>query len=137
MWKLLRKEEFEKFLQDEPVTQGKRSLVSLKEVDIGFNVLEDTEVDDNEAEVHMRDTDLWECLSVAGTLTFIVGGELVEPRVTKQDVGGKPLEYKAKDIRGGTTIELRPGDYLKIPAGVPHQHQCTGTARLKIIKIPT
>ena len=136
MWKLLLKEEFDKFLQDEPVRRGKRTLAALKEADIGFNVLEDTEVNYNEAEVHVRDTDLWECLSVKGTLTFILGGELIDPRITRQDSAGNPLEYKARAIRGGTTVEVKAGDHLKITVGVPHQHQCSGTARLKIIKIP-
>ena len=32
---------------------------------------------------------------------------------------------------------LKQGDWLWIPAGEPHQHSATGTARLVIIKIPS
>ncbi len=71
-------------------------------------ILEDTDVSDNLAEVHAKEADLW--LGLEGEIEFIVDGK---------------------------KIIVRKGDWLYIPAGVPHQHnKPAGTARLAIIKIP-
>lgn len=100
-----------------------------------FNILEDCQVLENDAEVHRHEADLWLCLE--GEVTFICDGEMVEPWHGKLPDGTtNPNELKAKSIRGGVTHILKPGDWLWIPAGVPHQHNCSDTARLVIIKIP-
>ena len=110
---------------------GKNLLEPLKflatENKLPFKILEDKDVV-NEAEVHKTEGDLWYCLE--GEVKFIYGGELVEPREVKTN------ELKAGGIKGGSEIILKPGDWFWIPAGQPHQHSCSGTARLMIIKIP-
>ncbi|MFA6429357.1 MAG: cupin domain-containing protein [Patescibacteria group bacterium] len=121
-----------------PSTQGKRLLEPLKALasanKMPMNILEDCEVS-NEAEVHTHEADLWHCLE--GEVTFVYGGEMVDPWNKKLADGTEdPREVKAKEIRGGTEVVMHPGDWLWIPAGQPHQHRCTGTARLAIIKIP-
>ncbi|MFA5798505.1 MAG: hypothetical protein WC892_02935 [Patescibacteria group bacterium] len=121
-----------------PSTQGKRMLEPLKafsaENKIPLNILEDREVA-NEAEVHMHEADLWYCLE--GEVRFTYGGELVDPWTKKLADGTEdPRELKAKEIKGGSQTVLRPGDWLWIPAGQPHQHSAEGIARLVIIKVP-
>ena len=120
-------------------TIGKKLLEPLKEIaknnNLPFNILEDHQLTANDAEVHQREADLWLCLE--GEVVFVCDGEMVEPWYKKLADGSEDRrEVKAKFIRGGTTYVLKPGDWLWIPAGVPHQHTCAGTARLVIIKIP-
>lgn len=50
-----------------------------------------------------------------GEASFIVGGIAVDPKVTA------PGEKRGTTIKGGMTIFVRPGDYLFIPPGTPHQ----------------
>ena len=120
-------------------TIGKKLLEPLKEIaknnNLPFNILEDHQLTANDAEVHQREADLWLCLE--GEVVFVCDGEMVEPWYKKLADGSEDRrEVKAKSIRGGTTYVLKPGDWLWIPTGVPHQHTCAGTARLVIIKIP-
>ena len=119
--------------------QGKKSLEPLrtfsKETGFPLNIVENHEVTDNLAEVHMHEADLWGCIE--GEATFICGGEMVDPWCKENKDGTKDeREIKAKEIKGGTEIVLKKGDWLWIPAGEPHQHQATGTARMLIIKVP-
>lgn len=118
--------------------QGKRLLEPLRSFaaahGLPFNVLEDMDVS-NEAEVHRHEADLWCCLQ--GEVTFVYGGEMVNSWAKQLPDGGTDdREIKAKEIRGGTEVRLRDGDWLWIPAGQPHQHKASGIARLVIIKIP-
>lgn len=135
---LIRKEDIAKTLATAPV-QGKKLLEPLKSLaaasKMPLNILEDSEVLNNGAEVHTHEADLWLCLE--GEAKFIYDGELVEPWFKKNVDGSEDKrEVRAKEIRGGTESVLKPGDWLWIPAGQPHQHQCAGTVRLAIIKIP-
>ena len=132
------KGEIDKSLSNIPV-KGKRLLEPIKALSARtktpLNILEDHQILDNEAEVHKQEGDLWQCLE--GEVNFIYGGEMVNPWVKKNADGTEnPNEIKAKEIKNGTEIVLRPGDWLWIPPGEPHQHNCAGTARLAIIKIP-
>ena len=90
---------------------GKRQLEPLMAIakagGVPLNILEDHQITNNEAEVHTEEADLWLCLE--GEITFICDD---------------------------TDVLLKPGDWLWIPTGVPHQHNTSGTARLVIIKIP-
>ena len=131
------KKQIEETLKTKPV-QGKRLLEPFKTFastnNLPFNILEDKEIS-NDAEVHMNEADLWYCLE--GEVTFIYGGEMVNPWFGKNVDGSENKnEIKAKEIQGGITSILKPGDWLHIPAGEPHQHNCTDVARLIIIKIP-
>lgn len=129
---LFRKDEVDKILSPKPV-RGKRMLRSVSR-EFPLGILEDHEILDNEAEVHKKEGDLWLCLE--GNPTFIYGGELVDAWEKKNADGSlNENELKARSIRGGTEAVLRAGDWLWIPAGEPHRHKCSGTARLAIIKI--
>lgn len=121
-----------------PEVPTKRLLEPLRAMSLAnkfpMNILEDINIT-NEAEVHRHEADLWQCLE--GEVTFIYGGEMVDPW-PKRNADGTldEREWKAKEIKGGTEVVLKPGDWLWIPAGEPHQHFTKGKARLVIIKIP-
>ena len=100
-----------------------------------IQILEDAAVI-NGVEVHKQEGDLWLCLE--GEVVFIHGGELVNPTEKENPDGSRNSnELRSADIKDGQTDILRAGDWLWIPPGVPHQHNCEGVARLAIIKIPT
>ncbi len=133
---VVRKEEIDAALAS-AATPGKRLLEPLKARALAeklpINILEDKEVS-NEAEVHRHEGDLWQCLE--GAVTFVYGGELVEPWAKQLPDGGTDdREIKAKEIANGTEAVLKSGDWLWIPAGQPHSHRTDSTARLVIIKI--
>ncbi len=65
-----------------------------------------------EAEVHLRDTDIFYVL--AGSAQLIVGGELITPRNLSAS------EVRGAQIQGGETMQLAKGDVVSIPRGVPH-----------------
>lgn len=120
--------------------QGKRNLEPfkslVKEQSFPLNLLEDVEVNDNEAEIHLHEGDLW--LSLEGEATFVCDGELVDMRKKlNKDGTVNERELRGSSIKNGAKYVLRPGDWLWIPAGVPHQHSASGVARLAIIKIPS
>lgn len=119
-------------------TQGKRLLEPLRSLagvhDVPINILEDNNVV-NRAEVHKHEADLWQCLE--GEVTFVYDGELVNPvALNRPDGSIDEREWSGDEIRGGIEAVLKPGDWLWIPAGVPHQHKCSSIARLIIIKVP-
>src|SRR6516162_6129 len=63
-------------------------------------------------EIHTKDTDVFYVLK--GSATVVTGGTMI---------GGKPMaedEIRGKEINGGETRELTPGDTIIIPNGVPH-----------------
>jgi len=63
-------------------------------------------------EVHTRDTDVFYVLN--GSATIVTGGTMTD---------GKPIapdEIRGKEITGGETRDLAPGDAMIIPSGVPH-----------------
>jgi uncharacterized protein GlcG (DUF336 family)/mannose-6-phosphate isomerase-like protein (cupin superfamily) len=66
-----------------------------------------------EVELHEHDVDVMHV--VRGAATVVTGGALVDPREVA------PGEVRAAGVEGGTAHELREGDVLAIPAGVPHQ----------------
>ena len=117
---------------------GKKLLEPLlsfaKENNLPINILETVNTA-AEAEIHKNDSDLFGCLE--GEIKFICGGELVN-QWKKQNSDGSfdENELKAKEIKNGSEIILKSGDWLYIPAGEPHQHISQGVCRLFIIKIP-
>ena len=52
---------------------------------------------------------------VQGRAKVVTGGEMVDPREVA------PGELRDRAVDGGTAQELREGDVLAIPNGVPHQ----------------
>ena len=64
------------------------------------------------AEVHTKDTDIIYVLE--GSAMFVTGGTVVEGKSTAPD------EIRGKEISGGESREIKPGDVIIVPAGVPH-----------------
>lgn len=98
-----------------------------------MKILEDV-CQTRDAEIHLHESDLWICLE--GTANFVCGGHLANPqfRQLPNNTENKNELY-ASEIVGGDKVVLEAGEYLYIPAGVPHQHGSTGVVRLGIIKI--
>jgi glc operon protein GlcG len=64
------------------------------------------------AEIHTRDADIVYVLD--GAATLITGGTAVDAKVTEPD------ELRGSSISGGETRQLKKGDVIIVPAGVPH-----------------
>jgi glc operon protein GlcG len=63
-------------------------------------------------EVHTKDTDILYVLK--GSATIVTGGTMVDGKNIAAD------EIRGKEINGGETRTLVPGDAMIIPNGVPH-----------------
>jgi glc operon protein GlcG len=64
------------------------------------------------AEIHTRDTDVFYILE--GSATFVTGGKAIGPKTVA------PNELRGQRIEGGESRQLRKGDVIIIPNGVPH-----------------
>ena len=65
------------------------------------------------AMVHARIADIWVVTEGAGTI--VTGGEMVDPKTSGEG------DQTASAIRGGSSQELKVGDMIFIPPGLPHQ----------------
>ena len=66
----------------------------------------------NEPEVHMHNTHYIQVLS--GEATLVYGGKVTNAK----EIG--PGQVRGDGISGGTSMTVRAGDFLQIPAGMPH-----------------
>src|SRR5262249_17896545 len=64
------------------------------------------------ADIHTKDADIVHALD--GTATLITGGTAIEAKPTAPD------ELRGTSIFGGETRQLKKGDVIIVPAGVPH-----------------
>jgi len=71
-----------------------------------------------EAEVHLRDTDVFYILD--GDATLVTGGDLQNPYQTSPD------EIRGSAITNGMERRLRQGDVMAIAAGTPHWFKSVG-----------
>jgi glc operon protein GlcG len=79
-------------------------------------------------EVHERDTDIIYVLE--GTATIVTGGKALEAKQTA------PNEFRGTSIDGGETRELKKGDVLIVPSGVPHWFKkIDGTFLYYVVKV--
>ncbi|MGE0462806.1 MAG: heme-binding protein [Vicinamibacterales bacterium] len=78
----------------------------------GYKVHASRRVEAGQAEMHTRDTDIIYVLE--GSVTFVTGGTVVEPREVGTD------EIRGSRLEGGTARALSKGDVMVVPAGVPH-----------------
>ena len=63
-------------------------------------------------EVHEKQADV--IYVVDGACTFVTGGTVVDPSTSG------PGEIRGSSINGGEERQLAKGDFIRIPAGVPH-----------------
>ena len=66
-----------------------------------------------EAELHHTKNDIF--YVVSGGCTLVTGGIVSKPRTTQ------PNEIRGPEVTGGQKRKLGPGDFVSIPAGIPHQ----------------
>ena len=66
-----------------------------------------------EAELHLAKNDIFYVLS--GNATLVTGGTIAGKH------GTAPNEFRGPSITGGEKHKIGPGDWLTIPAGIPHQ----------------
>jgi len=93
-------------------------------------VLTPTRTQGGEAESHASEADIF--YVVEGTATFLVGGTMAGAHETT------PGETRGTSLDGGTPYELKVGDVITIPAGVPHWFKSTqGKFRYLVVKVPT
>jgi uncharacterized protein GlcG (DUF336 family)/mannose-6-phosphate isomerase-like protein (cupin superfamily) len=65
-----------------------------------------------QAEIHTKDADIVYVLD--GTATLITGGNAIDAKTTEPD------ELRGSAISGGEVRQLKKGDVIIVPAGVPH-----------------
>jgi mannose-6-phosphate isomerase-like protein (cupin superfamily) len=65
-----------------------------------------------QVEIHAKETDIF--YIVDGSAAFVTGGTMVGGKETR------PNQMLGTDIQGGQTHQLKKGDFISIPAGVPH-----------------
>ena len=65
-----------------------------------------------QSEVHVKETDIF--YVVDGEATFVTGGTMVGAKETR------PNQLLGSGIDGGQVHQLKKGDVIVIPAGVPH-----------------
>jgi quercetin dioxygenase-like cupin family protein len=91
-------------------------------------VLTPTRTQGGEAEAHATDVDIF--YVVEGTATFLVGGTITQGHETALG------ETRGTSLDGGTPYELKVGDVITIPAGVPHWFKATqGKFRYLVVKV--
>lgn len=96
----------------------------------GYKIHASRRVEPGKAEVHLTDTDIVHVLQ--GTAVVVTGGEVVGGKTTA------PREIRGDSIRGGDVRELKPGDVMVIPDGVPHWfRQVDGPFLYYVVKVPT
>lgn len=65
-----------------------------------------------QVEVHEKETDTFYVLD--GEATFITGGTMIGGKLAR------PHQWYGTSIEGGETHHLKKGDFVTIPAGIPH-----------------
>ena len=66
----------------------------------------------SDPEFHETESDIQ--IGVRGTATFVVGGELVNPKKLPRK------QQRGSAINGGAKFPIGPGDVLHVPVAVPH-----------------
>ena len=93
----------------------------------GYEVQTNRRVKNGNIEIHVKETDIFYVM--AGSATILVGGTPVEPRETR------PNQMTAKDMQNPQSYDLKKGDVLVIPAGIPHWFkQVNGSIDYLVVK---
>lgn len=80
--------------------------------DDGYKVHASHRAEAGKVEVHARDTDIIYVLE--GSATLVTGGTVVDGKTLEPD------EIRGASIRGGNSREIKKGDLIIVPNGVPH-----------------
>ena len=93
----------------------------------GYEVQTNRRVKNGNIEIHVKETDIFYVMD--GSATILVGGTAVEPRETRAN------QMTAKDMANPESYNLKKGDVLVIPAGIPHWFkQVNGSIDYLVVK---
>lgn len=93
-----------------------------------FKVMAGRRTAPGEVEIHEFDTDIFYILE--GTATFVTGGKAIDQKSTGSG------EMRAKEIIGGEDHQLKKGDVIVIPNGIPHWFkEVNGTFLYYMVKV--
>jgi glc operon protein GlcG len=93
-----------------------------------FKVMAGRRTGPGEVEIHEHDTDVFYILE--GSAMFVTGGKAIEQR------SSGPGEMRAKEIVGGEDHQLKKGDVIVIPNGIPHWFkEVNGTFLYYMVKV--
>ncbi len=99
------------YIESQTVAAAFAKGVPLLEVD-GYKIHASRREGPGVAEVHDWETDVVYVLD--GAATLVLGGTVVDPKVTE------PGQIRGPVIQGGESRRIAKGDVMVIPAGVPH-----------------
>jgi mannose-6-phosphate isomerase-like protein (cupin superfamily) len=98
--------------------------------DGAYEVQTNRRVKNGNIEIHVKETDIFYVMG--GSATLLIGGTAVDPHPGRPD---RPLQLTAKDIENPEVHELKKGDVIVIPAGVPHWFkQVNGSIDYLVVK---
>ena len=83
----------------------------------------------NEPEVHMHNTHYIQVLS--GEAILVYGGKVTNAK----EIG--PGQVRGDGISGGTSMTVRAGDFLQIPAGMPHLFNVASGGKFRYVVFNT
>jgi glc operon protein GlcG len=116
------------FSADQVADAFAKGAVLFENPEVNYQIHTSQRTQTGQAEVHTRDTDLIRV--VAGEATFVTGGTVVSPKPIAAD------EIRGSEIAGGETRQLRVGDVIIVPHGVPHWFKAVnGTFQYYTIKV--
>lgn len=96
--------------------------------DDGYKVHASRRAEAGKVEVHARDTDIIYVLE--GSATLVTGGTVVDGKTVEPD------EIRGAAIRGGNSREIKKGDLIIVPNGVPHWFQkVPGPLNYYVVKV--
>lgn len=92
-----------------------------------YEVQTNRRVKNGNIEIHVKETDIFYVMD--GSATLLMGGTAVEPKETR------PNQMTAKEISNPEVHELKKGDVIVIPAGIPHWFkQVNGSIDYLVVK---
>src|SRR3954471_346630 len=91
---------------------GPRSIVGPLVATKDYTVSGIKRVSAGQVEIHDHETDIFYITD--GEAMFVTGGTIVGAKQTA------PGQTRGTDLHGGSTVRLKKGDVVTIPAGVPH-----------------
>jgi mannose-6-phosphate isomerase-like protein (cupin superfamily) len=92
-----------------------------------YNVNMEHRIMSQAASVHETEAELFYVIDGAGTL--VTGGKLVEERRTNAE------NLTGSGIEGGVSKRVAKGDWILVPAGVPHQYPAVEAAGLTLMAL--
>jgi len=95
----------------------------------GYRVNMEHRVADQAASVHEKEAEFFYVIDGAGTL--VTGGKLVDEKRTND------ANLSGTSISGGETKQIKKGDFIMVPAGVPHHFpKVEGNLTLMSLHLP-